>query len=121
MPLRRATSTFSTTSYPVLAWLGHRGPCLELAAAVLGRGSTVSEWRWTSGTGVCARGGAFDEAATEGFPAVKWARPSQLRNRIVRGYWSIDLPILHTTATDQLPGFTQQLREVPARLRAEEA
>ena len=31
------------------------------------------------------------------------ARPSQLRNRIVHGYWSIDLAILHTTAVHDLP------------------
>lgn len=33
-------------------------------------------------------------------PAVNWARPSQLRNRIVHGYWSIDLGVLHATAID---------------------
>lgn len=38
-------------------------------------------------------------------PAVNWSRPSQLRNRIVHGYWSIDMGILHTTATDDLPAF----------------
>ncbi|MGZ4666476.1 MAG: HepT-like ribonuclease domain-containing protein [Frankiaceae bacterium] len=38
----------------------------------------------------------------ERFPDVPWDQPSRLRNRIVHGYWSIDLDILHTTA--QVPG-----------------
>ena len=37
-------------------------------------------------------------------------QPSRLRNRIVHGYWTIDLEILHTTATDQLPSFVKGLR-----------
>lgn len=62
----------------------------------------------------------LNDPVKERFPAVEWARPSQLRNRIVHGYWSIDLAILHTTATDQLPAFTEQLREVLAELEGEE-
>ncbi len=38
--------------------------------------------------------------------------PACLRNRIVHGYWSIDLEILHTTATSQLPAFARDLRDV---------
>lgn len=45
-------------------------------------------------------------------PSVHWARPSQLRNRIVHGYWSIDLEVLHATAIDDLPAFTAQLKTV---------
>lgn len=45
-------------------------------------------------------------------PNVQWARPSQLRNRIVHGYWSIDLQVLHATALDDLPAFTAQLKTV---------
>lgn len=37
------------------------------------------------------------------FPDVEWARPARLRNRVVHGYWSIDLETLHTTAADLLP------------------
>ncbi len=36
------------------------------------------------------------------FPDVGWDQPARLRNRIVHGYWSIDLEILHTTASDLL-------------------
>ena len=53
------------------------------------------------------------------FGDVAWARPSQLRNRIVHGYWSIDLAVLHTTAVDDLPGFVSALRGVLTNLEAE--
>ena len=55
------------------------------------------------------------------FPEVPWQQPSRLRNRIVHGYWSIDLEILHTTAQDQLPDFVVELRRVLATLRAEDS
>ena len=40
----------------------------------------------------------------------------RLRNRIVHGYWSIDLEVLHTTATEQLPAFIASLRSVLSTL-----
>jgi uncharacterized protein with HEPN domain len=33
-------------------------------------------------------------------------------DRIVHGYWSIDLEVLHTTATEQLPAFTASLHHI---------
>lgn len=50
------------------------------------------------------------------FPNIAWQQPSRLRNRIVHGYWSIDLEVLRTTATDQLPAFTGDPRRVLAPL-----
>ena len=38
-----------------------------------------------------------DEVKTR-FPDISWAQPSKLRNRVIHGYWSIDIEILHTTA-----------------------
>ncbi len=38
--------------------------------------------------------------------------PIQLRNRIVHGYWSIDLQVLHAPALDDLPSFTALLKAV---------
>jgi uncharacterized protein with HEPN domain len=35
---------------------------------------------------------------------------------VVHGYWSIDVQILHTTATEQLPKFVEDLRAVLAAL-----
>ena len=46
------------------------------------------------------------------FPEIAWQQPVRLRNRIIHGYWSIDLEVLHTTATEQLPAFTANLRTV---------
>ncbi len=46
------------------------------------------------------------------FPDIPWQQPARLRNRIVHGYWSIDIEILHTTAMVQLPGFAAALRAV---------
>ena len=45
----------------------------------------------------------------ERFPDIPWLQPARLRNRIVHGYWSIDMEILHTTATEQLPSFAADL------------
>ena len=36
-------------------------------------------------------------------PDVPWADPVRLRNRIVHGYWSVDLDVLVATARDDLP------------------
>jgi uncharacterized protein with HEPN domain len=47
-------------------------------------------------------------------PDVPWRLAAALRNRIVHGYWSIDLDIVHSTATDVLPGLVEQLRAVMA-------
>jgi uncharacterized protein with HEPN domain len=52
------------------------------------------------------------------FPHIPWQQPTRLRNRIIHGYWSIDLEILHTTATEQLPAFAADLRAVLDALNA---
>jgi len=58
----------------------------------------------------------LDDEVKERFPEILWAQPARLRNRIVHGYWSIDLEILHTTATELLPQFAEQLRKALAAL-----
>lgn len=45
-------------------------------------------------------------------PEVNWARPTQLRHRIVHGYWSVDMDVLITTAELDLPSFVEQLEAV---------
>ena len=47
-------------------------------------------------------------------PEVPWRLASALRNRIVHGYWSIDLDIVHSTATQVLPRLVEHLRRVLA-------
>ncbi len=60
----------------------------------------------------------LSDAFKSSHPGLDWARPSQFRNRIVHGYWSIDLEILHSTAVDDLPEFVTQLRSVLDQLEA---
>ena len=55
----------------------------------------------------------------EKFADVAWRQPVRLRNRIVHGYWSIDLAVVHTTAQDQLPGFAADLKRVLAAISEE--
>ena len=50
------------------------------------------------------------------FPDLPWARPARLRNRIVHGYWSVDVELLHATAVNQLPSFVSRLRTALAEL-----
>lgn len=54
------------------------------------------------------------------FSEIQWHLPARLRNRIVHGYWSIDLEILPTTATDLLPTFAEQLRATLAALELDQ-
>lgn len=43
-------------------------------------------------------------------PEVPWADPVRLRNRIVHGYWSVDLDVLISTAREDIPGLVEALR-----------
>nr|MDT0664982.1 DUF86 domain-containing protein [Micromonospora sp. DSM 115978] len=56
----------------------------------------------------------LSDDVTTRFPDVTWKQPVRLRNRIVHGYWSIDIEILHTAAREQLPEFAADLRRVLA-------
>ena len=55
---------------------------------------------------------------TSPYTDIPWRKPIDLRNRIVHGYWSIDLGVLHATATDDLPAFTGQLKAVLTELES---
>src|SRR5438105_4597530 len=50
----------------------------------------------------------------ERFPGVLRRQPVRFRNRIIHGYWSIDLDVVHTTAREQLPRFAEDLRRIHA-------
>ena len=63
--------------------------------------------------------GQLSSELKDRFPEVPWQQPARLRNRIVHGYWSIDMEILHTTATTQLPSFAHDLSEILDTLTAE--
>jgi uncharacterized protein with HEPN domain len=64
--------------------------------------------------------GLVSQEIKDRFDDVPWRNPVRLRNRIVHGYWSIDLEIVHTTASDQLESFVGRLRQISALLEAEE-
>lgn len=53
---------------------------------------------------------------TSHYPSNNWARASRLRNRIIHGYWSVNLEILIDTAADDLPDFVSYLARVRAEL-----
>jgi uncharacterized protein with HEPN domain len=61
--------------------------------------------------------GQLSAEVKDQFPDIAWQQPARLRNRIVHGYWSIGLEVLHTTAAEQLPAFTADLRTDPIALR----
>jgi uncharacterized protein with HEPN domain len=63
-----------------------------------------------------AAGQLSDEVKAQ-FPEIAWQQPVRLRNRIIHGYWSIDLQVLHTTASKQLPAFTESLRRALSSLQ----
>lgn len=48
----------------------------------------------------------------ERHPEVAWRRPADTRNRIIHGYWSIDVQVLYTTAQEQLGDLVKHLRAV---------
>lgn len=64
--------------------------------------------------------GLVSQEIKDRFDDVPWRNPVRLRNRIVHGYWSIDLEIVHTTASDQLESFVERLRQICALLEVEE-
>jgi uncharacterized protein with HEPN domain len=61
----------------------------------------------------------LDRSVKDRFPGIPWTRPARLRNRIIHGYWSIDLEVVHTTARDELPGFIEQLRAAMRELETD--
>jgi len=54
------------------------------------------------------------------FGGIPWRQPARLRNRIVHGYWSNDVGVVHATAQEQLPGFAADLRRALALVVAED-
>jgi uncharacterized protein with HEPN domain len=48
----------------------------------------------------------LSEATKDAHRGVPWSDPVRVRNRIVHGYWSVDLDVLVTTARVDLPTFS---------------
>ena len=54
----------------------------------------------------------LSEATKTAHPHVAWTDPVRVRNRIVHGYWSVDLNVLVATARDDLPAFIRHVRTI---------
>lgn len=54
-------------------------------------------------------------------PRVAWRAATRLRNRIVHGYWDIDIETLVVTAVDDLPHMIGGLEHAIAGLQGEDA
>lgn len=52
-------------------------------------------------------------------PDIPWSQPVRLRDRIVHGYWSVDLDVIHSVAVQDLPGFVAQVSALAAILATE--
>lgn len=53
-------------------------------------------------------------------PQIAWSAATRLRNRIVHGYWDIDVETLVATASDDLPQMIAQLEDVFSTLHGAE-
>ena len=62
--------------------------------------------------------GQIPDALRAQHPDVPWTQPVRLRNRIVHGYWSVDLDVIHSVALSDLPGFVEQVRSIASELQA---
>lgn len=56
----------------------------------------------------------ISDATRLAYPDVPWRPPAQLRNRIVHGYWEVDLDIVVATVRNQIPPPIAQLQAIEA-------
>jgi uncharacterized protein with HEPN domain len=56
--------------------------------------------------------GRLSEEMRAEHPKVPWNQPVRLRNRIVHGYWSVDLDVIYAVAVDDLPTFSAAIRSI---------
>lgn len=66
-------------------------------------------WNFTV-LGEAAR--AVSDELKAAHPEVPWSDPVRLRNRIVHGYWSVDLDVLTSTARTDLPTLIKALERI---------
>jgi len=58
-----------------------------------------------------ASGSVSDQLRAD-HPEVPWTDPVRLRNRIVHGYWSVDVDVLVSAARDDVPDLVAALRAI---------
>lgn len=49
---------------------------------------------------------------TEAHAHIPWRKASAIRNRLVHGYFDVDLQVVWRTAQKSLPGFANQIRDL---------
>jgi len=76
----------------------------EIAADDLRRGALL--WHFTVLGEVASQ---MPVETKDAHPQIAWRAASRLRNRIVHGYWDIDVGVLVATAVDDLPQMIGQL------------
>lgn len=54
------------------------------------------------------------DGVRDAHPDVPWRRATSLRNRIVHGYWAIEMDVILTTAHDVVPEMLDRLRSASA-------
>lgn len=77
----------------------------ELAGELLRRDALL--WNMTVLGEAAAQ---VSDATKTANPDVEWRPPSQLRNRIVHGYWEVDLDVVAATVRHDLPPLVADLR-----------
>ncbi|WP_245642977.1 HepT-like ribonuclease domain-containing protein [Piscicoccus intestinalis] len=105
-----------------------RDAALSIRELVAGRSSEQVEadsmrraallWHFTV-LGEAARQVSADTKSAE--PEIAWRAASRMRNRIVHGYWDLDVETLVATATDDLPRMIAQLELLIAVLDGDDA
>lgn len=56
--------------------------------------------------------GQLSDDTKAAHPEIPWQDPVRVRNRVVHGYWSVDLDVLITSARDDLPSFLGAVRAI---------
>jgi len=59
----------------------------------------------------------ISEELKEANGQINWSDPIRMRNRIIHGYWSIDIEILIATAKNDLPELTGKFLEIKRQLQ----
>ena len=52
----------------------------------------------------------LSEDLTQSHPDIPWQKASAIRNRLVHGYFDVDLRVVWRTARESLPPFARQVR-----------
>lgn len=88
---------------------------MKLARAT-GTGSTRSSGNFTVLGEAASQVSATLKATHE---EIVWSDPVRMRNRVVHGYWSVELDVLNTTAREDLPELISQLEALTIDLGGE--